>query len=296
MTIQDGTFAAVIRAYLQSPKYDSLSDSTRAQYKYLLGLAAHPRTLGSLSINEIRPKLVQAFLDGLAALPGKQKAAKTVLCAVEKWAIVRDQLPRSIMHGTEVIGTHGGFAPWTDEQIKLAETYAKPHIARIITLASNTGQRGSDIVKMRWSDIEDHEGRTGINVTQKKTGLKIWIPFTRELQAAIATWERRPTFICLKRNGLPWTRNQLSVEWDRDRRGNPNLGALAGCVLHGLRATAVVRLRRAGASHLQIADMVGMSEPMVNRYCRLSDRTQNALAAVHYLDRTNPADKISKVE
>lgn len=58
----------------------------------------------------------------------------------------------------------------------------------------------------------------------------------------------------------------------------------AGLVLHGLRATAVVRLRRAGATTGQIAGMVGMSEPMVNRYCRKSVQRENALAAVHYLD------------
>jgi predicted transcriptional regulator len=53
-----------------------------------------------------------------------------------------------------------------------------------------------------------------------------------------------------------------------------------------MRATAVVRLRRASASTGEIADMVGMSEPMVNRYCRFSVQRDNALAAVHFLDKT----------
>jgi predicted transcriptional regulator len=62
---------------------------------------------------------------------------------------------------------------------------------------------------------------------------------------------------------------------------------LAGLVIHGLRATAVVRLRRAGATTGQIANMVGMSEQTVNRYCRLSVQRDNALAAVIHLDRTD---------
>ena len=53
-------------------------------------------------------------------------------------------------------------------------------------------------------------------------------------------------------------------------------------------AFAVVRLRRAGANTGQIADMVGMSEQMVKRYSRFSRQRENALAAVHYLDRTKP--------
>jgi hypothetical protein len=36
----------------------------------------------------------------------------------------------------------------------------------------------------------------------------------------------------------------------------------------------------------QICDMVGMSPDMVKRYCRFSDQRENALAAVHILDRT----------
>jgi integrase len=245
---------------MASPKFDSLARSTRVGYAYLLGLAERPDTLGALPVDVIRPALVQAFLDGLADRPAQQKCAQTVLKAVEKWAIVRDLLPHPITTGTEAPGGTGGYEPWTDEQVQIAERHARPHLARIITLASNTGQRGSDLVKMRWSDLEEYEGRLGINVTQKKTGNVIWIPCTQELLIALATWERRPTFIALKEDGLPFSRAQLSDQWLRERDTKPALALLAeaGCVLHGLRATAVVRLRRAGATTGQIADMVGI--------------------------------------
>jgi len=289
--IKGGSFAKVIRAYLSSPKFDSLARATRGSYRYVLSLAERPDTLGAYPVDVMRPALVQAFLDGLADRPAQQQKAQTALKAVEKWALVRDLLPYPITTGTEAPGGTGGYEPWTDEQVGLAERCCRPHLARVITLASNTGQRGSDLVKMRWSDIEEYEGRPGINVTQKKTGLVIWIPFTQELIKAVATWERRPTFILLKEDGLPFTRAHLSDLWLHERNARPALAPLkeAGLVLHGLRATAVVRLRRAGATTGQIASMVGMSEVMVNRYCRLSVQRENALAAVHYLDaRTKP--------
>jgi integrase len=287
-TIKGQTFAAVIRAYLGSPKYDALAHSTRVGYRYYLSLAERPETLGAYCVDVIRPSLVQAFLDGFADRLAAQRCARGAIKAVEKWAIVRDLLPYPITTGTEAHGSDGAYEPWTDEQVTLAETAARPHISRIITLASNTGQRGSDIVKMRWSDIEEYEGRLGINVVQRKTQLEIWIPFTAELTAAITSWERRPTFIALKEDGQPWTRQQLSDAWLVERR-KPPLRVLeeAGLVLHGLRATAVVRLRRAGATTGQIKDMVGMSEAMVNRYCRKSVQRENAIAAVHHLDRTH---------
>jgi integrase len=281
-----------------SPKFDALAASTRGNYARILRLAERADTLGALPVDVIRPALVQAFLDGLADRPGTQKVAQSVLKTVEKWALRRDLLPYPITTGTEAIGSQGGHKPWTPEQIALAERIAAPHIARAVTLAANTGQRGSDLVKMRWSDIEEVEGRLGINVIQQKTGLELWVPMTQELERALATWERRPTFLLLKSSGLPFTRTQLTDQWNRERDVRQGLEPLrdAGLVLHGLRATAVVRLRRAGATTGQIGAMVGMSEEMVNRYCRFSVQKENALAAVHYLDKTDRERKKSKLD
>lgn len=286
--IRRDTFAAVIRHYMLSPKFLGLAKSTQENYGHPLRIAELPESLGAVPIDQMRPALVQAFLDGLADRPAAQKSAQTAMKSLEKWALVRDLLPRPITTGTEAPGSDGGYIPWTDEQVELAERCARPHLARAVTLAANTGQRGSDLVKMRWTDIEDVEGRPGINVVQQKTGHRLWVPFTAALQAAISGWERRPGFILLKEDGHPWTRQQLSDQWLRERDTKPALAALsaAGAVLHGLRGTAVVRLRRAGATIPQIGDMVGMSSQMVTRYCRYSIQRENALAAVHVLDRT----------
>jgi integrase len=286
--ITSNVFASVIRAYLASPKFLALATATQVNYRHLLGLAERPDVLGAVPIEEMRPKLVQAYLDGLADKPATQQCARTALKSLERWAIVRDLLPRPITLGTEAPGSDGGHTPWTDEQVAYAETHAAPTLARVVTMAANTGQRGSDLVRMRWPDVEEVDGRPGINVRQKKTDLKIWVPFTSALIAVISTWERRPGFILLKKDGLPWSRHELSNQWLRARDTEAALAPLkeAGLVLHGLRGTAVVRLRRSGATTPQICDMVGMSPQMVKRYCRYSDQRENALAAVHMLDRT----------
>ena len=71
--IVEGTFAAVIRAYLASPKFAQLAPETKKNYQALLTIAENPEALGGLSTLTIRPALVQAFLDGLARTPGRQK-------------------------------------------------------------------------------------------------------------------------------------------------------------------------------------------------------------------------------
>ena len=63
--------------------------------------------------------------------------------------------------------------PWTAEQVALAERHARADIARVVTLGANTGQRGSDLIRMGPTDIETYDGRDGIKVIQKRAGREV---------------------------------------------------------------------------------------------------------------------------
>lgn len=295
LLVTEDSFAALIRAFMSenNPQWMGYAPATRDAWGRELKLAARPDTLGAKSLQEIRPALVQAFLDGLDGRPGKQANAKAALTTLEKWAIVRDLLQREITKGVKTGKPRGGHIPWSDEQVAIAEKHARADIARAITLAANTGQRGSDLVRMVPQDLEIYRGMAGLNVTQKKTGRQVWVPITSPLAKAMESWERRPGPYLIKPNGSAWTRKQLTDSWSEERDSNPALAPLRSVgadgrplVLHGLRGTACVRLKRSGATPAQIADMVGMSEEMVARYCRFSLQKENAVAAVYNLERT----------
>lgn len=286
--VTDGSFAALIRAFMHSEKFMRYADGTKDTWGRELRFAAREDVLGAVSLQTIRPALIQAFLDGLTGRPGKQAVAYSVLKQVEKYALVRDLVPRTFMDGVETERPQGGHLPWTDEDVALAEKHARADLARAVTLGANTGQRGSDLIRMCPTDIEVYQGVEGINVVQKKTGREVWVPITAPLAAAMRTWERRPSPYLVRLDGSPWDRAALTHAWDWEKESNPALVSIKekGLVLHGLRGTACVRLKRAGAKTEQIADMVGMSGPMVARYCRLSLQKENALAAIYHLRRT----------
>ncbi len=307
--VTEDCFAALVRLFMSpaNPKWSSpaprgYSPSTKESWGRELRRAARPDCLGAISLHEIRPALVQAYFDGISDLPGKQRSALGALKQLERWALVRDLLPRAITTGVEISHSDGGHIPWTDDQVALGERHAPADLARAITLAANTGQRGSDLVRMGPTDIETFQGIDGINVTQQKTKKRVWVPITSELAAAMAGWERRPGPFMRKDDGRQWTRKSLSNAWTYARDNIAELASLrienlvldpawaplkdTGLVMHGLRGTACVRLRRAGATESQIADMVGMSIEQVARYCRFSAQRENAVAAVHHLERT----------
>lgn len=297
--IKPQSFAALINDFLASAKFKSLSGETQKLVRRYLLQAQHPETLGAYAAIVMRPALVQAHLDIYANRPGAQQNVKTSLGYLEKWALVRDRLSQPIIRGTECVGSNGGHVPWTNAQVVLAEEHAKPEIARIITLASNTGQRGSDLYRMHPKDIETIDGRPGINVLRQKNGdwQPIWIPMTEPLIAAMKTWERRAAPFLLHPSGRPWKdRQELTMAWTRERDRNPHLkDACAGLVLHGLRATAIVRLRRAGCTPMEISSMVGLSVQMIERYCRFADQKQNAMAALDRLQGTGQEQEHNKV-
>src|SRR6185437_1649525 len=262
-----GTFAHVIRQFMMSAAYKAYSESTQRNWGNALRLAEEEGGLGGCSVQVIRPALIQVFLDALAEYPGKQQVARTALKALEKYAVPRDMVSMPFMTGTSVVGSDGGHEPWPDALVTLAETSARPDLAKAVTLAVNTGQRGSDTVRMSPTDIEEKLcpttgiWRKGINVIQQKTGRRLWVPFLYpEFETTLASWERRPGPFYLRPDGVAYSRPALSTAWNRERNSNEALKPIAeyptsdpdkpGLVLHGLRATAVVRARKRGLSDL----------------------------------------------
>ena len=223
---------------------------------------------------------MQAFFDGIADKPGKQKVTLTALKQIEAWAIVRELLPRQITLGVKINKSTGGHIPWTESQVAFARTNLRPDLARAVVLAAFTGQRRGDLVRMCPTDIEIVAGHAGINVTQEKTKRQLWVPILPELATEMATWERQPGPFLRRMDGLPWKKDDLTDHIERARDRHPEL---TGLVLHGLRGHACVQLRRAGLSGVLISDMVGMSVPMVERYCRFSVQRENATAGVVHL-------------
>lgn len=293
--IKDGSFAAVIRGFMNSPNFTRNAKSTQDGWRRELTLVQ--THLGSKTKIQIEPSMIQEFLDGIADWPGKQLLALSALKQLDRWAVVRKHLKFPCTYGCEAIGSDEGHIPWTDSQVQLAEKHAGLGFSQVVTLAVNTGQRLSDFTRMCWTDLEAVESRMGINVRggQVKTKRSQWVPLTPELADAMETWERHPGPILRRPDGSVWKPGSISKQWGRERDSNPALeplrrvefeGMVRPLVLHGLRGTACVRLLRAGATTRQIADMVGMSEGTTKRYTRFSDQKRNALAGVYHIDRT----------
>ncbi len=130
----------------------------------------------------------------------------------------------------------------------------------------------------------EHIEENGFSIqTQKK---KVWIycPILPELAEEMMSWDMNCSpFIRQeggRANGRKYTRKHFSKHFAEQRELVPEL---AGTTLHGLRATAVIRLRVGGLEVGQISDIVGMSMATIIRYCRFLDKKASAKKGIQIL-------------
>ncbi|MCB1343124.1 MAG: integrase [Pseudooceanicola sp.] len=260
-----------------------LSRGTTDQYRRYLKVAR--KAWGDLPARDLRPKHVDALVRKIGAeKPGAANNVLDALKAMCRWA----NGPVELMMHDPTQGVHHfakgeGHTPWTEAQLAFAEQTFTGALRRFYFLSRYTGQRISDVVALNPNNID--EG--GFTLRQKKTKVTPWCPIFPELEAEMATWERRPGPYLLqevgKSIGKPFSPNQMWKVFDAERAKHP---ILAGAVPHGLRANAVISLRSAGYTALLISDMVGMSVEMVEHYSRHADRKASGQAVLRELEQS----------
>jgi integrase len=130
-----------------------------------------------------------------------------------------------------------------------AEAQPKPNAQLALMLLLYTGQRASDVVRMRWSDYDGE----GIAVRQLKTGTTLWIRCHAKLKAALDHAPRLSEFILTNRYGNGYKAGGFC---DMIAAGTAHIGAKE-CTAHGLRCNAATALAEAGCSVPEIMAITG---------------------------------------
>jgi integrase len=265
MTVQ--AVADLFRVSKAFPRKAGTADQYERQMKVICA------GFGNDPITVLVPSVIREIVEGMEDRPGAANNFLGVMRAFSTWSIVHGYLTSSMTEGVKPYKVTGGHKPWTSEQIAAADKHLTGMVRRGVMLALYTGQRGSDVVRLGPTFVD--EG--GFDLSQIKTGREVWCPILPELAKEMADWERRPGPYMLQESGKPYTRKRFSIHFDEAREGIPELESVT---LHGLRATAVVRLRQAGLETAQIQDVIGMSMAMIERYSRFANRKQSGRAAI----------------
>jgi integrase len=277
-----GSIGWVIEKFLASDVgFKKLKRGTQRNYRRWLDTIK--AELGRFQIEDLTPVGVRAMRDRI-----KVKSAATtadmcvmVVSVLWKFAIEFCHLPLGHNPAHGVARVHidkKSHEPWPEHVVTRVLASADQILQLALFLLLYTGQREGDVIRMRWDDIREFEGRHEIFVVQEKTGTKVWIPLCRELKELLDKTPRVADTILVSARGKPFTSAQSLYEKIKPALTRIGEGKY---VPHGLRATAAVRLIEAGCSEDQAAAITGHRDLNVLRgYLRGVNQTKLARQAI----------------
>lgn len=268
------SFTALVRSYQRSDKWKRLAPRTKADYDKVLAWVE--AKLGPLPVEKMQRKDVIRARDANAKTVRFANYIVQVLRILFEYSIDigwRRDNPAKEVGGLKSAGPER--QPWTADLIA-AYRAAAPMGTRqrlIFEVCLGTGQRIGDALRMRWDDL--HNG--GVNVRQNKTGVKLWIPITSDLRAALDATKRVGLTICAQPNGKPTSYRGAA---DLVFSVREKIGAKA-YDNHALRYTAAAELAAVGCTDEQIAAITGhKSLAMIRKYAGTARQISRATEAM----------------
>jgi integrase len=271
-----GSLGWTIEKFLGSPLYSNRAESTKRNYRRILDHLRGKWGTGLLA--DLQPQYVRVIRNELA-----EKSTSTadigmgLLSILWNFAIEhlgQHKLGADPAHSIKRV--HEGkreHEPWSAELIERFMREARPSLRLAVKLALYTGQRRSDLVKMKWSDFDGEL----IQVRQQKTGAAISIPCHAELRTELESMPKVADTILVGDRGSPISNITLAAAV---RAQLHKMGA-DGYSIHGLRKNAAAALADAGCNPMEIAAITGHKTlAMVEHYSKRRDQRIQARSAM----------------
>lgn len=255
-------FKALVEDYRKSPRYRKLKPRTALDYdKYLDFFVS---IMGDANPASMKRKDVIRLRDTNAEKPYFANYALRVLRIVMEHSVDLGWRDANPAKGVSEIKTETQQRePWPQDLLT-AYRASCPLGTRerlVMELCLGTGQRIGDVLKMRWSDIQDG----GVVVRQNKTGKELWVPILPTLQVALDVAGRHSVFILTNERGTnAWSYRGAS---QAVRNARERIGAL-DYDIHSWRYNAACELVQAECSDDLVAAVTGQSPAMVLHYTK----------------------------
>jgi integrase len=273
-----GTISALIAEFKINRVWIELRPASQRGYAHFLNRIEAEG--GDRPVVAMTRRDIYGLMDRMSGTPVAANYMLSVLRTLLEFGV-----PRGYRDDNPAIGIKrlkvddSGHSPWPDAGYDFVIEYAPTHLRRMAFLGRATGQRVSDLVKMRPVDLVDDGIHLRIGKLRDKAH---FVPLSAAQMTEIRSWGVRDLefFIATPVTGKRCTArylNELLNNW-RDSDDAAPIRDLT-MTIHGLRATAIHDRRRSGTEDGAIADEIGMSVKMVSRYLRFADKTASARAS-----------------
>lgn len=257
--VNSRTFNALVKDYVASHRYRKLAPRTAKDYDKVLQWVRDK--LGPLAVEKMQRKdVIRAQRANEAQFRFANYIVQVLRVLFEHAHDLGWRQDNPAKGVAMLKSPHAKREPWPQDKIAAYRAEATGRALLIFELCLGTAQRIGDVLKMRWSDIEDG----GINIKQGKTGATLWVPLTPALRAVLDETPRTGlTIIAHGPHGKPlhYRGAHEAIIAVREK-----IGALSYDI-HGLRYAATAELAAAGCSDELIMAVTGHKTPeMVAKY------------------------------
>lgn len=269
------SFNSLLLAYQKSPDFKKLKPNTQRLYRGYIGrLSKRYGAVPLAAFNDRKIKTeILGWRDELAVeTPGQAEGLIRFAKVALSFGVDRSLIEHNHLRLTKRIKTKDhSEAIWDAEQIKRILAVCPDYLQWAIKLALLTGQRISDLVSLKWSNITKDNY---LVFRQAKTNALVELPITGALASLLASIPRKGGTILTSSLGRAWCADGSSLRqaW---RVALAKCGyAENGLRFHDLRGTAITCLADMGCTEIQIAAFTGHSLEHVSKILK------------HYLGRT----------
>ena len=269
-----GTFSALAIRYYGSPQYQSLSATSRSNYRRVIdGFLGHH---GHRQVDQMTREHVDIIIGKMASKPGAGIILLKRIRTLVRYAMALGWTDRDPTAGVKAYGSKE-IHTWNEEEIATFEKrWPEDSRERLaFALLLYTGQRGSDVHRMLWTDLLGD----AIRVAQQKTKTKLTIPIHKALSRLLATANRNHANILVTGYKRPFSVKGFGNMMSTAIR---EAGLPGRCKPHGLRKAAARRLAEAGCSASEIMAITGHKTlAEVERYTRAAEQERLARQAMN---------------
>lgn len=283
-TVDKRKLKALIIRYEASDDWTRLSAKTRDSW--VLWLRRIQEEFGDVSIAAFDRPLIRVAIrrwrDKFKATPRAADMGLQVLSRLLSYGMEEGLLKGNAVEGvSRLYNSDRSGIIWTEDDFTALEAVASPEVFRAVRLASLTGLRKSDLLRLSWSHIKAHsiEIPTGKSGNRKTTLIPIYGELRRFLDAIPR--KKLVTTVLTNTRGKPWRSGFGSSLGDDLKTAGIDKH------LHDTRGTAATRMYVGGLTIREISEMFTWSEAyteqLINTYVKkdelLLDRIRRLEAA-----------------
>lgn len=239
----------------------------------------------------MRPLIIK-WRDGFAKTPRAADMGIQVMSRLLSHGMAEGLLLNNIAHGIgSIYSSDRSGLIWLPADLDKLQASASAEVTQAARLASLTGLRQADLLRLSWRHIHGNSIELTANKSRRNgsAGRTTLIPLYGALRAYLDGLPKRALTVLVTTDGEPW-KSGFGSSWGTacDRAGIDNLH------FHDLRGTAATNYYRAGLSIREIAQIMVWSEDyveaLIDRYVKKDELLLDRIRRMdEYAARTEAA-------